>query len=81
MKVEIIGESKSPIDLNEVPSGTLLRFRGENYCGNANYAILIKDIDGESPILYDIVSDVYYDDIDSYDMEIVDDKIVKLVIE
>ena len=38
------------------------------------YAILLKNIDGEKPLLFDLKDDQYYDDIDSYNIEIVENR-------
>ena len=60
---------------SNIESGTLVRFGDLPTC----YGIYLTDIDGRNPVIYDLDDDVYYADVDKYEIEPVD-KNVKLVI-
>ncbi len=60
----------------DIKSGTLIRFGDFPTC----YGIYLTDLDGKNPVIYDLNDDVYYADVDRYQIEPVN-KNVKLVIE
>ena len=77
MKIEI---KEDKLNIDKIKSGTLVKFNEIGFTP-VYYAILLKNIDGEKPLLFDLEYNQYYDDIDNYDIEIVDNKNVKFVVE
>lgn len=77
MKIEF---KENKLNIDEIESGTLVKFNGIGLTP-VYYAILLKDINGENPILFDLEDNQYYKDVGSYDIEIVNNKNVKFVIE
>ena len=71
-------------NINDIESGTLIAYTIDNL-PKTYYGIIIKDIDNNNPILYDIKDGAYYDDTfkEDYmnDYEIVDVLDAKIVIE
>jgi hypothetical protein len=77
MKVEI---KENKLNIDEIKSGTLVKFNEIGFTP-VFYAILLKDIDGENPLLFDLENDQYYNDVDNYDIEVVNNKNIKFVID
>lgn len=63
---------------SNIKSGTLIRLSDFPMC--YGYGIYLTDLDGKNPVIYDLNDDVYYADVDRYQIEPVN-KNVKLVIE
>ena len=77
MNIEIVDKE---INFDNIESGTLVKFSDKG-CYFSSYGILVKDVDDQNPILYDIESDKYYTDVEMYDITVVQNRKVKLVIE
>ena len=68
-------------NINDIESGTLIAYKIDSL-PKTYYGIIIKDIDNNNPVLYDIKDGVYYDDMFKEDyIEIVDVLDAKIVIE
>lgn len=67
MKIERESE-KININIKDVESGTVGLFETEYNDGYSTQftAILIKDVDYDNPILFDIEEDVYLSDVENY---------------
>ena len=78
MKIEIIDND---LDINDIESGTLVQFCDKVGLSISTYGILLKDIDGKNPIIYDLESDKYYTDVDMYTIKVAQNREVKLVVE
>lgn len=63
-------------DNDNIKSGTLVKFVDLPTC----FGIYLTDLDGKNPIIYDLDDDMYYTDIDRYEIEPVN-KNVRMVIE
>lgn len=66
MKVEFVDDEnalkKSAIE--DVPSGTLVQYG--NKVESYGYGIVLKDIDNDNPIIYDLQDNCYCDDYENY---------------
>lgn len=73
MKVEFNAKTK------EIQSGTLVRFNDKGFTP-LYYGIYLTDMDKENPILYDLEENIYYEDVELYDIvPVIGD--IKLVVE
>lgn len=63
MRIEDNNAKKNYYNIDNIESGTLVKYRMSDILNNEYYGIIIKDIDGTNAILYDIEDDVYYNDI------------------
>lgn len=77
MKIEV---KENKLNIDEIESGTLVKFSDKG-CYLSSYGILVKDVDSQNPILYDIESDKYYTDVEMYDIVVIQNREVKFVIE
>ena len=78
MKIKIINND---LDINNIKSGTLVQFCDKVGLSISTYGILLKNIDGENPIIYDLENDKYYTDVDMYAIKVVQNREVKFVVE
>ena len=63
MKLEFVNDNELK-KVEEVNSGTLVQYGDETeICG---YGIVLKDLDYDNPIIYDLKDDCYYADYENY---------------
>ena len=63
MKVEFVNDNELK-KVEDVESGTLVRFGDDTT--TYGYGIVLKDIDDEDPIIYDLKDNCYYKDYEEY---------------
>lgn len=63
MNLEFVNDNELK-KIEDVPSGTLVQYgsKVESY----GYGIVLKDIDNDNPIIYDLQDNCYYDDYENY---------------
>lgn len=51
--------------IEDIPSGKLVEYRSNDLNDNS-FGIVLKDPDGENPVIFDLENDEYYNDIENY---------------